>query len=55
MDKQQGFTVQHMELYSILCNNLYEKRIWKSIYIYNWISLLYTWNLHNIVNQLHFN
>ena len=23
------------------------------IYIYNWIPLLYTWNQHNIVNQLY--
>ena len=25
------------------------------MYMYNWITLLYTWNLHNIVNQLWFN
>ena len=25
------------------------------MYIYNWITLLYTWNLHNTVNQLYFN
>jgi len=24
-------------------------------YVHNWITLLYTWNLHNTVNQLHFN
>ena len=23
--------------------------------MYNWITLLYTWNYHNIVNQLYFN
>ena len=22
--------------------------------MYNWITLLYTWNSHNIVNQLYF-
>ena len=22
------------------------------MYVYNWIILLYTWNYHNIVNQL---
>ena len=36
-DKQQGPTVQHRELYSISCNNLYkiitEKSLKKSIYI----------------------
>ena len=26
-DNQQGPTVQHRELYSIFCDNLYEKRI----------------------------
>ena len=26
----------------------------KYIYIYNWISLLYIWNSHKIVNQLFF-
>ena len=40
-DKQQGPTVQHRELYSIHCNNLYkiitEKSVKKSVYkkIYN--------------------
>ena len=28
-DNQQGPTVQHRELYSIFCDNLYEKRILK--------------------------
>ena len=23
--------------------------------MYNWITVLYTWNLHDIVNQLYFN
>ena len=27
VDNQQGSTVQHKELYSIFCNNLYGKRI----------------------------
>ena len=28
------------------------KRIWKKYtYMYNWTTLLYTWNWHNIVNQ----
>ena len=40
-----------MELYSISFNYLYWKRIWKK-YIYTWITLLYMWNSHYIVNQL---
>ena len=35
-----------------------EKNFWKNIYIlniYNWITLLYSRNLQNIVNQLYFN
>ena len=31
MDNQQGPTVQHKELCSILCNNLNGRRIWKRI------------------------
>ena len=27
----------------------------KCVYIYNWITLLYSRNLHNNVNQLYFN
>ena len=33
-DSQQGPTVQHKELYSIFCNNLYGKESKKKIYIY---------------------
>ena len=29
-----------------------EKNLKKNVYIYNWITLLYTWN---IANQLYFN
>ena len=38
MDNQQGPTVQHRELFSILCNNLNGKRFEKEqiyIYMYN--------------------
>ena len=39
-----------------LCDSLCGKRIWKRmnvcICIYNWIILLYSWNYHNLVNQL---
>ena len=35
IDNQQGPTVQHRELYSITCNNLYGKRVWKEwMYVY---------------------
>ena len=27
----------------------------KYVYMYNWITLLYIWNEHHIVNQLYFN
>ena len=39
--------------YSISWNKLMEKSM-KRIYMYNWITLLYTRNLYNIVNQLYF-
>ena len=39
--KQQGPSVQHRELYSIFSNNLYEKRIWKRIYMCKKESLCY--------------
>ena len=31
------------------------EREWICVYIYNWITLLYRRNYHNIVNQLYFN
>ena len=43
MDKQQGATVQHRELYSISL----EKKMKNKVYIYIYIV--------NIVNQLYFN
>ena len=39
----------------MLCNNLNgEKNLKKNkyMYMYNWITLLYTWNYQNFVNQL---
>ena len=30
---KQGPTIQHRELYLVLCNNLYGKRMWK-LYLY---------------------
>ena len=46
MDKGQGPTVQHRELYTVSCSNLSWKRIWKAmhVYMYNWITLLYIRN-----------
>ena len=36
-----------------------EENMIRNIYIYlgiyNWVPLMYTWNLHNSVNQLYFN
>ena len=51
MDKQQGHTVEHGELYSVSC----DKPQWKRIYTCNWLTLLYSGNKLNSVNQLHFN
>ena len=31
------------------------KKEWICVYMYNWFTLLYTWNWHNIVNQLYSN
>ena len=37
IDKQQGFTVYHRELYSIFCNNLYmgkeSEKEWIYVYV----------------------
>lgn len=48
-DKQQGSTIWHRELVLSISSNLQGKSI------YNWTTLLYTWNYHTIVNQLYFN
>ena len=45
IDKQQGPTIQHRELYSISYDKRQWKRMWKKIYMYNWITLLYTQTL----------
>ena len=57
VDGQQGPMVYHRVIYTILCDTLYGKRIWKGVYICvcvykrnththtrNWFTLLYTWN-----------
>ena len=54
LDNQQGLPVWHMELYSILCGSLDGRGVWGRMdtYICMSESLLFTWNYHNIVNQL---
>ena len=59
IDKQWGFTLctgNYIQYLIINCNRKEMKRVYRYIYIhmymYNWITLLYTWNEHNIVNQL---
>ena len=48
---EQGPTAEHRELYSVSL-----RAFKKSAYIYtHLVNLLYTWNYHNIVNQLNFN
>ena len=51
MDKQQGPTVQHREIYSIPCDKPWWKRTWKRIYV----SLCYTAEINATLNQLYFN
>ena len=45
MDKQQGPTVEHRELCSVLCNNLNGKRIWKRIDIHVYTCICITESL----------
>ena len=55
MDKQQGPTVQHRELYSISCDKPYGK-VYEKEYICITESFCCTAKIkHNIVNQLYFN
>ena len=51
--KKYTLTTTHRQLYSMFCNN-WEKNLEKNryMYMYHRITLLYTWNSHN-VNQLH--
>lgn len=34
--------------------DIYEKE-WTYMFMYNWITILYAWNWHNISSQLHSN
>ena len=40
----------------MFCDNQYEKRSWKrmTVYMYKWITLLYIWNKHDVVNQVYY-
>ena len=40
---------------SLLGKNMMEENIRKGIYMYDWVTLRYCTNWHNIVNQLYFN
>ena len=48
------FSVYIKPLPNILWWSIWEKNLKKNgyMYMYNWITLLYIWNSHNIVNQL---
>ena len=52
MDKQQGPAIEHRELYTIIWETNIQK---EHIYIYDWVTLLYSRNWHSIVNQLYIN
>ena len=50
-DEQQGPTGNSTQHFVMTCKGKEsEKRL-----IYNWIALLYSWNHHNTVGQLHLN
>ena len=42
MDKQPDATAQHKELYSIPYDKPYGKNMKKDVYMYNWVTLLYS-------------
>ena len=51
-------TVEHRELYSVLCSDVTGKEIQKKrgyMCVYSWSTLLYSRNRHNIVKQLYTN
>ena len=53
MDNQQDI-MYNTECHSLLCDNLKKEFEKGYMYMYNWITLLYTWNYQNIVNKLYF-
>ena len=55
MNDQQGPTVYHMELCSVLCGSLDGRGVCGEngcVYMYGWVPSLFTWNYHNIVYWL---
>ena len=58
MDNQQGPTVEHMELCSMLCSSLDRSEGLGEnghMYMYGFIPLLFTQNYYSIINQLYTN
>ena len=56
MNKQQGPTVKHREIYSISCDKTQMEKIMKNnVYTCITESLSYTVEINNTVNQLYFN
>ena len=57
MDKQWGLTVQHRELYPVSWDRPWEKTVWEKdcVCMYDWVTMLYSRNWHNAVNQLYNN
>ena len=58
MDNQKGPSVYLRELCLMLCGSLDGSGVWgrmDTCVMYGWVSLLCTWNHHNIVNWLYFN
>ena len=51
----EGPALKHRELYSIFCNYLYGKTIWKTVDICITDSLYCTHETNNIINQLYSN
>ena len=47
-----GPAVLHRKLYPVFCDNLCRKIIRENgyVYIYDWVTLLYSRNYHNLVN-----
>ena len=55
--KKWGPTVQHRELNPVSWSTTWWKIVWEKeyIYMYVWVTMLYSRNWHNTVNQLYFN
>ena len=52
VNKDLLYSLGNFTKYSVI--TMWEKKLERNgyMYMYNWIILLYTWNYHNIVNQL---